>query len=90
MHDVTDHMTSCAQSNAEGWKYVRLQSLDLICDHPNAFQEWIDGVSWLCVYGHVRCYWQLVPAWYTCSLDHPQASPDLNRSFGTKIQIAAN
>ena len=32
----------------EGSKYVRLGSLDLICDHPNAFQEWIDGVrEWL-------------------------------------------
>lgn len=32
-----------------GGKYVRLKSLNLICDHPDHYKEWIEGVSPVCV-----------------------------------------
>ena len=28
-------------------KYAKLESLDVICDHPQHFQDWIEGVSYI-------------------------------------------
>ena len=39
--------------SAGGGKYVRLRSLNLICDHPDHYKEWIEGVSLVCVCGWV-------------------------------------
>ena len=36
-------------------KFVRLTSIDLICDHPDNYDQWIEGVSSSCTHSLFVC-----------------------------------
>ena len=43
--EVESQSFSLLFDDESGGKYVRLTSLDLICDHIDHYQEWMEGVS---------------------------------------------
>jgi len=45
--EVDGQSFSLMFDDESGGKYVRLMSLDLICDHPNHYQEWMEGLRTL-------------------------------------------